>query len=86
LRTPKTLRAIIVKPFDDAAEKADAILNNTLARLKRQNKGPTTESERAYLVMLKSELVELFKPVYDLISAKCKRNDLGRHVYKPQPM
>ncbi len=23
---------------------------------------------------------------YDLISTKCKRDDLGRHVYEPQPM
>jgi hypothetical protein len=38
------------------------------------------------LVMLKSNLVNLFKLVYDLISDKCKRDDQGRHVYKPQPM
>ena len=62
------------------------ILDNTLARMKKQDKGPTTESEAAYLVTLKSNLVNLFKLVYDLISNKCKRVDQGRHVYKPQPM
>ena len=77
---------IIVRPFDDAAEKAELILNNTLALMKRQNKGPTTESEIAYLVTLKSKLVELFRPGYDLVFAKCKHDDLGRHVYKPQPL
>ena len=76
----------IVRPFDVAAEKADDILNNTLARMKRQDKGPTTESEIAYLVTLKSKLGELFKLGYDLISAKCKCDDLGCHVYEPQPM
>jgi hypothetical protein len=76
----------IVKPFDDAAKKAELILNNTHARMKKQNKGPTTESEKAYLVTLKSKFAELFKLGYDLISAKCKRDDLGRHVYEPQPM
>ena len=30
----------IVRPFNVAAEKADEILNNTLARMKRQDKGP----------------------------------------------
>jgi hypothetical protein len=75
-----------VKPFDDAAEKAELILNNTLSRMKKQDKGPTTESETAYLVTLKSNLVDLIKPVYDLISDKCKRDDQGRHVYEPQPM
>jgi hypothetical protein len=76
----------IVRSFDDAAEKADAIVNNMLARLKKQNKGPTTKSERAYSVTLKSNLVELFRLGYGLVSAKCKRDDLGRHVYEPQPM
>ena len=77
----------VVRPFDDAAEKAELILNNTLARMKRQDKGPTTESEIAYLVTLKSKLGELFKLGYDLISAKCKCDDLvGCHVYEPQPM
>ena len=76
----------IVKPFDDAAKKAELILNNTHARLKKQDKGPNTESEKAYLVTLKSKFAELFKLGYDLISAKCKRDDLGRHVYEPQPM
>jgi hypothetical protein len=76
----------VVRPFDDAAEKAELILNNTLALMKRQNKGPTTESEIAYLVTLKSKLVELFRPGYDLVFAKCKRDDLGRHVYEPQPI
>jgi hypothetical protein len=47
----------IVKPFDDAAKKAELILNNTHARMKKQNKGPTTESEKAYLVTLKSKLI-----------------------------
>ncbi len=46
----------IVKPFDDAAEKMHAILNNTLAWMKRQDKGPTTESEIAYLFTLKIKL------------------------------
>jgi hypothetical protein len=76
----------IVRPFDVAAEKADEILNNTLARMKRQDKGPTTESEIDYLVTLKSKLGELFKLGYNLISAKCKCDDLGCHVYEPQPM
>ena len=76
----------IVRPFDDAAEKAEMILNNTLARMKRQDKGPTTESGIAYLATLKSKSGELFKLGYDLISTKCKRDDLGCHVYKPQPM
>ena len=76
----------IVRRCDLAAEKADEILVKTLARLKIQDKGPTTESEAAYLVTLKSNLVDLIKPVYDLISDKCKRDDQGRHVYKPQPM
>jgi hypothetical protein len=76
----------IVKPFDDAAKKAELILNNTHARMKKQDKGPTTESEKAYLVTLKSKFAELFKLGYDLISAKCKHDDLGRHVYEPQPM
>ena len=74
----------IVRPFDDAAKKADEILNNTLAQMKKQqDKGPTTESETAYLVTLE---VELFRLGYGLISAKCKRDDLGRHVYEPQPL
>ena len=76
----------IVKPFDDAAKKAELILNNTHARMKKQDKGPTTELETAYLATLKSKLAEIFKLGYDLISAKCKRDDLGRHVYEPQPM
>jgi hypothetical protein len=76
----------VVRPFDDAAEKAKLILNKTLARMKKQDKGPTTEWETAYLVTLKSNLVDIFKPVYDLISDKCKRDDLGCHVYKPQSM
>jgi hypothetical protein len=67
MRTPNTLMSMIVyfivRPFDDAAEKAELILNNTLARMKRQDKGPTTESEKAYLVTLKSKLGELFKLV-----------------------
>ena len=37
----------IVRPFDVAAEKADEILNNTLARIKRHDKGPSTGSEIA---------------------------------------
>ena len=45
----------IVRPFDDE------ILNNTLARMKKQDKGPTTKSETAYLVTLKSKLVELIR-------------------------
>jgi hypothetical protein len=76
----------IVKPFDDAAKKAELILNNTHARMKKQDKGPTTEWEKAYLVTLKSKFAELFKLGYDLISAKCKRDDLGRHVYESQLM
>lgn len=36
--------------------RAELILNNTLALMKRQDKGPTTESEKAYLVTLKSKL------------------------------
>jgi hypothetical protein len=76
----------IVKPFDDAAKKAKLILNNTHARMKKQDKGPTTELETAYLVTLKSKFAEIFKLGYDLISAKCKRDDLGRHLYEPQPM
>jgi hypothetical protein len=76
----------IVKPFDDAAKKAELILNNTHARMKKQDKGPTTESEEACLVTLKRKFAELFKLGYDLISAKCKCDDLGRHVYEPQPM
>jgi hypothetical protein len=76
----------IVKPFDDAAKKAELILNETNARMKKQDKGPTTESEKAYLVTAKSKFAELFKLGYDLISAKCKRDDLGRHVYEPKPM
>ncbi len=60
-------------------------MDNTLARMKKQDKGPTTESEAAYLVTLKSNLVDLFKLVYDLISDRCKRDDQGRHVYEPQP-
>ena len=46
----------IARPIGVAAEKADEILNNTLARLKRQDKGP---SEKAYLVMLKRKFDEL---------------------------
>ena len=48
----------IVKPFDDAAEKMHAILNNPLAWMKRQDKkkGSTTESEIAYLFTLKIKL------------------------------
>jgi hypothetical protein len=76
----------IAKPFDDAAKKAELILNNTHAWMKKQDKGPTTKSEKAYLVTLKSKFAELFKLGYDLISAKCKCDDLGRHVYEPQPM
>jgi hypothetical protein len=76
----------IVKPFDDAAKKAELILNNTHARMKKQDKGPTTESEKAYLVTLKSDLVDLFRLGYGLVFDKCKRDDLGRHVYEPQPM
>ena len=51
----------IVRPFDDASEKAELILNNTLTQMKKQDKGPTTESETAYLVTLKSKLVELIR-------------------------
>jgi hypothetical protein len=54
--------SFIAGPFDDAAEKAELILNNTLAQLKKQDKGPTTKSETAYLVTLNSNLVNLFKP------------------------
>ena len=35
---------------------------------------------------VEEQIRELFKLGYDLISAKCKHDDLGRHVYKPQPM
>ena len=76
----------VVRPFDDAAEKAELILNNTLTQMKKQDKGPTTESETAYLVTLKSNLIELFRPGYDLVFAKCTRDDLGHHVYELQPM
>jgi hypothetical protein len=76
----------IVRPFDDASEKAELILNNTLTQMKKQDKGPTTELEIAYLVTLKSKLVELFRLGYDLVFTKCKRDELGRHVYEPQPM
>jgi hypothetical protein len=76
----------IAKPFDDAAKKAELILNKTLVRMKKQDKGPTTELETAYLVTLKSNLVDLFRLGYGLLSDKCKRDDLGRHVYEPQPM
>ncbi len=41
--------------------RADEILNNTLARMKRQDKGPSTVSEIAYLVMLKSKFGVLFQ-------------------------
>ena len=75
----------IVRPFDDASEKAELILKNTLALMKRQDKGPTTKLEIAYLVTLKSKLVELFRLGYDLVFAKCKRDDLGRHVYESRP-
>jgi len=54
--------------------------------MKKHDKGPTTESETAYLVTLKSNLIELFRPVYDLVFAKCTRDNLGHHVYEPQPM
>ena len=76
----------VVRPFDDAAEKAELILNNTLTHMKKQDKGPTTQSETAYLVTLKSNLIELLRPGYDLVFAKCTRDDLGRHVYEPQLM
>ena len=76
----------IVKPFDDAAKKAELILNETLTRMKKKDKGPSTESEKAYLVTLKSDLVDLFRLGYGLVFGKCKRDDLGRHVYEPQPM
>ena len=66
----------VVRPFDDAAEKAELILNNTLTRMKKQDKGPTTESETAYLVTLKSNLIELIRPGYDLVFAKCTREIL----------
>ena len=65
----------IVKPFDDAAKKAELILNNTHARMKKQDKGPTTESEKAYLVTLKSNLVDLFRLGYGLVFDKCKRTN-----------
>ena len=83
-----SLENFIVRPLDDAAEKGVLILVNTLARMKQQDKGPATatESETAYLVTLKSKLVELFRLGYGLIFAKCKRDDLGRHVYEPQLM
>ncbi len=54
--------------------------------MKKQDKGPTTGLEIAYLVTLKSKLVELFRLGYDLVFAKCKRDELGRHVYELQPM
>ena len=66
----------VVRPFDDAAEKAELILNNTLTQMKKQDKGPTTESETAYLVTLKSNLIELIRPGYDLVFAKCTREIL----------
>jgi hypothetical protein len=72
----------IVRSFDDAAKKADMILNNTLARMKKLDKGPTAESETAYLVTMKSEVVELFRLGYGLVFALCKCDDLGRHVTK----
>jgi len=36
--------------------------------------------------MPKRKFVELFKLGYELISTKCKHDDLCRHVYEPQPM
>jgi hypothetical protein len=54
--------------------------------MKKQDKGPTTESETAYLVMLTSNLVDIFRLGYGLVFDKCKHDDLGRHVYEPQPM
>jgi len=73
----------IVKPFDDAAKKAELILNDTLKRMKKQDKGPTTESDT---VTFMSDLVDLFRLGYGLVFDKCKRDDLGRHVYEPKPM
>jgi hypothetical protein len=76
----------IIKPLDDAAKKAELILNETLIWMKKQDKGPSTESEKAYLVTLKSDLVDFFRLGYGLVFNKCKRDDLGCHVYEPQPM
>ena len=38
------------------------------------------------MVTLKSDLVDLFRLGYGLVFDKSKRDDLGRHVYEPQPM
>ena len=65
----------IVKPFDDAAKKAELILNETLARMKKQDKGPTTKSETAYLVTFTSNLIDLFRLGYGLVFDKCKRTN-----------
>ena len=54
--------------------------------MKKQDKGPSTESEKAYLVTLKSDLVDLFRLGYGLVFDKCKHDDLGCHVYEPKPM
>ena len=61
----------IVGPLNVAAEKADEILNNTLARMK---------------IILKSKFGILFRLGYELISTKCKCDYLGRNVYGPRPM
>jgi hypothetical protein len=39
-----SLENFIVRPLDDAAEKGVLILDNTLARMKKQDNGPTTQS------------------------------------------
>jgi hypothetical protein len=76
---------LIARPYDIALKKANLIVDNTFASLIKQGKGPTTESENAYLDTLKSKFGELFKPGYELIITKCKCNDQGHWVYEPRP-
>jgi hypothetical protein len=61
-------------------------LGNTLALLRKQSKGPTTEAEEVYLETLRSNYVKLYILLYQLIIAKCKQDDQGCWVHEPRPM
>jgi hypothetical protein len=49
----------IARSYDLAVEKTNLILDDTIASLRRQGKGPTIKSEEAYSDMLRSICVKL---------------------------
>ncbi len=76
----------IARHYDPAVKKANFILDNTIALLRSQGKGPATKSEKAYLDTVRSNCVKLFILAHQLIPTKCKHDDQGRWVYEPRPI